>query len=709
MSSAAPIPLSQSSKAQRVLACVRCQQRKIKCDKKIPCANCSSCRTQCMPATLTPRGPRKRRFPERELLERLRKYEDLLHQNNIKFEPLHKDPARAEQHPAARGGDEGEDEKPEAAVPGWSSPASTVKFEKEYKAKNYWNALNSKFRDSDDESDSSHDALRNAIAKQELTQFYGDNDHFLFGSHKMNVDLSTLHPGPVPIFKLWQIYVDNVNPLLKVIHATSLQGRIIEAAGDPTNIGPTLEALMFSIYCMAIYSLDPEVCQVNFDSLKEDLLSRYHFGCQQALLNCGFLRSDDRDCLTALYLYLVSLRSSIAPRSLSPMLGLAIRIAQRIGIHSESTLAKYTPLEAELSRRLWWSLVLFDSRISEMADHKSVTLDPTWDCRIPLNIDDSDLRPEMKEPPAAQTKPTDALFIIVRSEIGDFLRHSTFHLDFTNPMLKPLAKDDELVDLEKMIENKYLKSCDLENPLQFMSIWTARVFLAKCYLVGHHSKFFSSSANQTDTQRDTAISYAIKMLECDTKLASSPLTKRFLWQLHLYFPFPAYIQIVQDLRGRPMSNQAEQAWAAMSDNYEAHFGAANNPFLRLFAKIVLLAWEARELACRQLKGSFTPPKFVSTIRNKLTQIDCTAQVAEADKPNKIIGDGGSPIRMALGADSNEWLYGMGGQAGYGAIGSGIYPEVPGQAPPNIDMNQLGWPMMDWDSADLISGPWNTRF
>ena len=41
-----------------------------------------------MPATLNPRQ-RRRRFPERELLDRLRRYEGLLRKNNIDFEPLH--------------------------------------------------------------------------------------------------------------------------------------------------------------------------------------------------------------------------------------------------------------------------------------------------------------------------------------------------------------------------------------------------------------------------------------------------------------------------------------------------------------------------------------------------------------------------------------------------------------------------------------------
>jgi len=89
-----------------------------------------------VPATLTLRGRRRRRFPERELLERLRKYEDLLRQNNIKFEPLHKHPAGEKESPNTQGGDESDDdEQPEAVGADWSSPSTTVKSERVYEAK----------------------------------------------------------------------------------------------------------------------------------------------------------------------------------------------------------------------------------------------------------------------------------------------------------------------------------------------------------------------------------------------------------------------------------------------------------------------------------------------------------------------------------------------------------------------------------------------
>ena len=135
MSSLTPSPSSQSQppKPQRVLACMRCQQRKVKCDRRFPCQHCTASRVQCVPATLTPRGQRRRRFPERELLERLRKYEDLLRQNNINFEPLHKDSARqgGNDSPHKHRGDESDEDPSEVGA----SPTPTIWSERVYEAK----------------------------------------------------------------------------------------------------------------------------------------------------------------------------------------------------------------------------------------------------------------------------------------------------------------------------------------------------------------------------------------------------------------------------------------------------------------------------------------------------------------------------------------------------------------------------------------------
>lgn len=387
------------------------------------------------------------------------------------------------------------------------------------------------------------------------------------------------------------------------------------------------------------------------------------------------------------------------------MLGVAIRIAQRMGIHSESALAKCTPVEAEMRRRLWWSLILFDTRIGEIANSKTATLDPTWDCKIPLNVNDSDLRAEMKAPPAIQGKSSEALFAVVRGELGEFIRHTVFHLDFTNPALKPIAKhlqngptpeSGELVKLEEMIEDQYLKFCDQENPIHFMTIWTTRAYLAKCRLLEHHSRCSSLSV-RTEAQRDAATSHALRMLECDTKIMTSSLTKGFLWLNHFHFPLPAYIQIAQDLRRRPISEQARQAWNIMSDNYEAWFNSDSrddNPFFQFFTKIVLQAWETCEAASKPFGETLTPPRIVSSIRHTLAQIAQHSRKTDTEQPNIVMGIGIDEFPMPIGFANQSLPYSMGMQDDYAMMGPDIYSGIPGQAPLDAYMNQLDWTALD---------------
>lgn len=127
-----------AAKPQRVLACVMCQQRKVKCDRKFPCQSCVRAGTQCVPTALAPRQ-RRRRFPERDLLERLWRYEDLLRQNNIDFEPLHA-PAAEKAFPSAddRGDNSPDDVHPGGRAAGPHEPSrekTTVKSEAVYEAK----------------------------------------------------------------------------------------------------------------------------------------------------------------------------------------------------------------------------------------------------------------------------------------------------------------------------------------------------------------------------------------------------------------------------------------------------------------------------------------------------------------------------------------------------------------------------------------------
>lgn len=122
-----------------------------------------------------------------------------------------------------------------------------------------------------------------------------------------------MHPEQAQIFRLWQTYLENVDPLLKVTHTPTLQSRIVDAVSDIEDINPTSEALIFSIYCIAVVSLADDDYHRLFKSSKKDLLARYQLGCQQLLLKCKPWRFTNIDGLTAMYLYLVRHRKRGIP------------------------------------------------------------------------------------------------------------------------------------------------------------------------------------------------------------------------------------------------------------------------------------------------------------------------------------------------------------------------------------------------------------
>ncbi|RYC85495.1 hypothetical protein BFJ63_vAg11595 [Fusarium oxysporum f. sp. narcissi] len=687
-------PDSSKPKPHRVLACVLCQQRKVKCDRTFPCSNCVKHGAQCVPAT-QPRQ-RRRRFPERELLDRLRRYEALMKQNNVKFDPLHEDNGTEKSSPNDYNSDRDQvDEE-----------GSQVRAEGVAEVKNIWHAMRQGYRDP-------NDSFFETAFSNAQDQSFNNDEHMLFGSRQTAVELYTLHPEPAQLFRLWQVYLDNVNPLLKVTHTPTLQGRIVEAASNLKEVPSTLEALMFGIYCMAILSLTAEECETMFKQPKKELSTRFQFGCQQALLNSNFLRTCSRDCLTALFLYLVSVHSASHPKSISSMLAVAMRIAQRMGLQSEYINIRSSVLEAEMRRRLWWSLVLFDSRVSALGDHKPTSLTPGWDCALPMNVSDSELREETKNAPKVQEQATEAIFSIVRSELGEYTRNSPFYIAFTNPLMKPLAKklpEGGDVTLERVIEEKYLKFCDADNRLHYMTLWTARGSIATCRLMNDFLVYLESSGTYNQADHEAAVSYAIDWLECDAKLSSSPLTKGFRWFLRLYFPFPAYIRIIQHLKTQPFSNIAERGWKVMKDNYEARCEGADvdrwHPIFKPFANIVLYAWDTVKKAHEQAEREIETPELVDFINKKTADmsLDGNESTGSQTQGNTGMEMDGVQLQMPFGFGDPGMFFNMGGQPGFDPVTSAPY--MAGSAPLTVNMNQLNWNSMNWGMAGMgENGNW----
>lgn len=128
---------------------------------------------------------------------------------------------------------------------------------------------------------------------------------FVFETYPSRDSLTHIHPKPVVGFQLWQRFVENVNPLTKIIHVPTFQNQLLAAMSDAENIPKTTEALLFSIWAIAVTSLDDSQCETMMDESKSNLLTRFLNATKRAMMNASILTIVDVDLLRALILYTV--------------------------------------------------------------------------------------------------------------------------------------------------------------------------------------------------------------------------------------------------------------------------------------------------------------------------------------------------------------------------------------------------------------------
>lgn len=119
------------------------------------------------------------------------------------------------------------------------------------------------------------------------------------------IDLETVTPSPAQIFWLWNIFLERVNPLTKLIHVPSMQQFVVEASGRHSSVPMNSQALLFSIYLISTVTLTESESLEMLHMTRDDALHKFTLGTKAALYRAKFLETFDTTILKALVLFLV--------------------------------------------------------------------------------------------------------------------------------------------------------------------------------------------------------------------------------------------------------------------------------------------------------------------------------------------------------------------------------------------------------------------
>lgn len=467
-----------------------------------------------------------------------------------------------------------------------------------------------------------------------------DHQGFIFGLSSNMGTLRALHPAPAQISTFWNIFKENVDPVVKMFHVLSKEKVFAQAAQNLDHLNKPTEALLFAIYLAVVTSLSSEQCRTLLMEEKDAALKKYRFAVEQALARSGFLNTQDIIVLQALTLFLISARRYDDTRFVWAMTGLLIRLAQALGLHRDGEQYGLTPFETEMRRRLWWQILLLDFRAAEDQGSDPALVDHAFDTKLPLNINDADIHPEAKVAPKERSGGTEQTFCLIRYEVSSTLRRINY---------SPLGQIASVEDKEKLIEGlrhhleeKYLNHIDETVPLYWITGMVARLILGKMWLVLHHPlKRPDRGAGLPKDTKEQLFLTAIEVIEVSHELETTSRTSKWGWLFRSYVQWYAVVYVLSELCVRTKGPLADRAWAVIEAVFEQWGGRISNnkkgmlwrPMRKLITKArAARATELQRAAMFPLDGSLGPVVSTKSLgRQQVPQTQDTGNTVRFDQ------------------------------------------------------------------------------
>ncbi|KAH0497906.1 hypothetical protein TgHK011_005188 [Trichoderma gracile] len=631
-------------KHPRILACVLCQHRKIKCDRNSPCSNCIKANVTCTPSTPAP--ARKRRRPNQDLQERLARCEELLKQYASGTVPIPA-PSTAQRPLPPLPTTPSNPNLPASEAP-VATPASVdstqsrnpgalmvkedgnVRFMDSYIWASVYDELQ-KMRDIVETDDPEETSL---LGSDELTP--DNNADLVLSADVFNTNVDDLQPDPIHIFRLWQLYLDRVNPIFKVIHVPTLQPVIMEAATNMSALPLHQQALLFSIFAMASLSMTSAESIQTLGMSREAAIQKFNTGTKACLIKYSFLKNYNMTTLQALVLYLLSLEGRYDRHAQWVISGVIMRIAQKMGYHRDGSQLNLTPFETEMRRRIWWQIMMLDAKCAMMSGLSQSWMNHDWDTRKPLNLNDADLFPGSTEPVVERDGPTEMAFSIVIMEIFRFKMETdgsnesrAFEAAIMGQTLDDSADPENNT---KAIFDKFRKKAEkleerlLEIEKNMIDVRAGNAHAAalaiRPMLTHRLSEMLVPIQEQPEWgteifgPKDNFFKVLLMMMEHKMEAHEQMVAAGFQWFMRFHFQLDAFAVFTGLLHDRPVGTLADRAWEVMRKVYANHqeFSDMTIKPHAAQAQFVLKAWRARELAYAQNGQVIETPSFINRLR-----------------------------------------------------------------------------------------------
>jgi hypothetical protein len=302
--------------------------------------------------------------------------------------------------------------------------------------------------------------------------------------------------------------------------------------------------------------------------------------------------------------------------------GTIVRIAHKMGYHRDGELLGLDSFETEMRRRLWWQIIILDTKSAMFSGLGLSPLPVLWDTCTPQNINDADIFPGCTKKVAPRNGPTEMAFVMLLCEAYKFKLAADNHHGLEAAILGQVVEPSN--DMRQQIHALLHRMSDIEN--RYIDVNAGNVHRAATILLrvlrGMTSEILLRIQEKPEVEKGISghKDSLFKALRVWAELVVEqyePMEEcGFLWFAKSYFQRDIFAAITSQLRHHSSGSMADRSWAGIRRIHAHHtelFDMSQKRYV-IQAQITLKAWNAREQVLARTRRILQTPSFIEKLR-----------------------------------------------------------------------------------------------
>ncbi|CAI7613380.1 unnamed protein product [Penicillium glandicola] len=359
-------------------------------------------------------------------------------------------------------------------------------------------------------------------------------------------------------------YWSTVHPVARILHRPSFAQRyetwweLIESGHiAPSSLGAIVSSVLFSAIIAMSEARVLELCHIP----REEMKRRLQIGTEIALSKARILHSTKIETLQAFVAYLLPMCAEEISRSHSVLTGMAVRIAECMGLHRDPTEYGFSPAECQTRRLVWYQVCYLDLKTSEIQGPRRFIHEDGYTTRLPLDVSSS-----QSHPPKTSPAYNDLIFSMIRFECQEMQRRC---LTLRNridqkkiSLTKAISKAEAFRIAMDAKYGPYLNTSS-PSPMQRMSSLVLKLFVSLLYITLLHRYMNSVTYRLPDRLRQIVLAKGTEALENAVELESAEDIQQWAWYSSSYQQYHTAFLLLFEVLQYPMRKEATRIWRCL--------------------------------------------------------------------------------------------------------------------------------------------------